>query len=452
MKLTRHNIHHAKVSILGAARSGMDAALLLKNAGAEIFLSEKAEYGEKESQASLLEKQGISFEFGGHTDRVFDADAIIVSPGIPDSNPIVVEAKSRKIEVLGELEIASWFCLGKIIAVTGSNGKSTTTTLIGEMLKHAGIPCVVAGNIGTTFSSQVDKIDDKGFAVIEVSNFQLETVRDFCPWIALYLNLTPDHLDRHGTVLEYGRIKARLFQNQTEEDSAIYNGQDAMVFSLLKDIRSRRLVFQIQNPKSDGAFVENGKLTLRIGKKKHPIIPEEEMGIPGPHNTENGLAAALAAFIAGTPADSIGDVLRNFHGLSHRMELIRQIGNIRWYNDSKATNVDSMQCALRSFQTPIILIAGGRDKNSDFTVLRKLLHDRTRSVILIGEAAEKMKKAWQGDVSLQEADSMDEAVMMARTAAQDGDVVLLSPGCASFDMFENFEDRGNQFKARVLAL
>jgi len=450
--LTRDTIKGASITVMGAARSGMDVALLLKRKGASVFLSEIAEAKEKAEAVKNLQSHQIAYEFGGHTDRIFEADTLVLSPGISVNHPIAQKAKSRHMDVLGELEVASWFCMKKIAAVTGSNGKSTTTALLGEMVKQSGQQSVIAGNIGTSLSSQFKRFDEPGIAVVEVSNFQLETIRDFHPVTVVFLNLTPDHLDRHGTLAEYGRIKSRIFENQTKRDFAVYCAADKEVNAIIQSVHSQKFPFQMEDPGTDGAFVFNHQLSVRWQGQIIQFCPVHEMGIPGPHNVTNGLAATMAAVCLGIPDKAIEKGLRSFSGLPHRLELIKEINQVSWYNDSKATNVESMKCALDSFKNPIILIAGGRDKDSDFTVIKNQIQQKTRLVILIGEAAEKIAFSWQGASNFLKSDSLSEAVNKAHQSACPGDIVLLSPGCASFDMFENFEDRGNQFKSLVQAL
>ena len=452
MGLNLTNIGLSRVSVLGAARSGVDAALLMQKTGCRLFVSDMAPLQEKADSAARLRSAGIEAEFGGHSRRIFEADAWVISPGIPVSHPLVRQANQSGIEVLGELEVASWFCRGKIAAITGSNGKSTTTTMLGEMLGTAGIPYTVAGNIGTSFSSQVEAIPESGVAVLEVSNFQLETIRDFHPQIGVFLNLTPDHLDRHGSVESYGQVKARLFENQEKTDFAIFNDDDPEVRKLMNNVDGHKIPFRAENELDEGAYLLNGCLMLAWGGHQIRLIRESEMGLPGPHNVANGLAAALAATLLGTDSGSIIHVLQNFRGLPHRMEQIRQKDGILWVNDSKATNIDSMQCALRSYSNPIILIAGGRDKNTDFIPLRPLIERKTKAVIVMGEAADKLANTWNGIARIVRVTSLSEAVEHADQLADAGDVVLLSPGCASFDMFENFEDRGTQFRELVQRL
>jgi UDP-N-acetylmuramoylalanine--D-glutamate ligase len=452
MGLNLTNIGLSRISVLGAARSGVDAALLLQKTGCRLFVSDMASLQEKANSAAQLQSAGIEAEFGGHSGRIFEADAWVISPGIPLSHPLVRQAVQTGIEVLGELEVASWFCKGKIAAITGSNGKSTTTTMLGEMLKTSGIPCTVAGNIGTSFSSQVEAIPESGVAVVEVSNFQLETIRDFRPHIGIFLNLTPDHLDRHGSIESYGQVKARLFKNQDETDFALFNAEDPEVCKLMGGVRGHKVPFLAEGELDEGAYLQDGCLMLAWGGHLIRLNRESEMGLPGPHHVANGLAAALAATLLGADSGSIIHVLQNFRGLPHRMETVRRKDGVLWVNDSKATNIDSMQCALKSYSNPIILIAGGRDKNTDFTPLRSLIEQKTKAVIVMGEAAEKLARTWNGIAGLVRVTSLSEAVKRAEQLAEAGDVILLSPGCASFDMFENFEDRGTQFRELVQRL
>jgi UDP-N-acetylmuramoylalanine--D-glutamate ligase len=280
----------------------------------------------------------------------------------------------------------------------------------------------------------------------------LETVRDFHPHVAIYLNLTPDHLDRHGSLEEYGKIKARIFKNQTNADTLIYNGQDMLVTGLSRFAKGHTIPFGVKCETGDCAYVKDGMLTISLDGVTYPLVHENEMALPGPHNVQNALAAALAAKCMDASTQAIQDALREYTGLHHRMEFVRKVNGVTYINDSKATNVDSMWYALGSFNTPVVLIAGGRDKDSDFTVLRERIQEKTREVILIGEAAKKMDKEFKGAAKLHKVKSLEAAVKRAKKIAQEGDVVMLSPGCASFDMFKNFEDRGDQFKTMVMNL
>jgi len=443
------DIKGKKVTVLGAARSGVAVSKLLARKEAKVFLSEKASPDDKIREVDALKKANIPSEFGGHTDRIFDADMWVVSPGIPYSSPVLQVARDREVPVWGELEVASWFCQSPIVAVTGSNGKSTTTVLLGTIFRTAEISCIVAGNIGQPLSDYVEETVPDGVAVVEVSSFQLETILHFHPRIAIFLNLTPDHLDRHGSMQNYGKIKSRLFENQDGNDYLIFNGKDPQVLHFTQSAVSQKVVFGLEDNALKCGYIRNGVMILRLDDEDEEILPAGEISIRGEHNVANSLAAALAARSMGVEVDSIRQALKTFKGLPHRMEFAREVDGIEWVNDSKATNTDSVWYALGSFSTPVILIAGGRDKNSDFTVLRDRIQEGVRSVVLLGEATEKIEEALRGLCPLVRAASLKEAVNRARALAHRGDVVLLSPGCASFDMFKNFEDRGEQFKTIV---
>jgi UDP-N-acetylmuramoylalanine--D-glutamate ligase len=450
-------VHPGKVkgcrfTVLGAARSGLAAARLLAKHGARVFVSESAPEKEKPDQSRELREAGIAAEFGGHSDRIFQAGAWVISPGIPVTQHLVREALNRKIPVWGELEVASWFCRAPVIAITGSNGKSTVTTLLGEVLREAGKQVIVAGNIGRPFSDFAEKVDPEGAAVLEVSSFQLETVETFHPFIGVLLNLTPDHLNRHGSMDAYGAAKARLFMNQTSRDYALYNGKDPLVKRCVETAMSRQWPFGLPPGEGGKAYVDRGSLILRTGEEEEEVLSVHDLGIRGEHNVSNALASALAARLTGVPADAIRRAFRRFRGLPHRMEPVVTIQGVEWINDSKATNVDSVWFALGSFKRPVILIAGGRDKDADFTRLKERVRERVKTVILIGEAAGKIARAWEGVVPMEKADSMKQAVELAGRISRHGDVVLLSPGCASFDMFRDFEERGDRFKKFVRGL
>ena len=443
------DIRGKKWTVLGAARSGVAVAGLLKRHGADVFLSEMAHREEKREEADILAKNGIASEFGEHSKRILEANGVVVSPGIALSSSVMQMIEDAGIPVWSEIEVASWFCDAPMIAVTGSNGKSTTTALMGSMFRCAGTPCVVAGNIGQPFSDYVESIKSGGVVVLEVSSFQLETIDAFHPSVAVFLNLTPDHLDRHGTMEAYGELKARIFENQVASDYLVYNGLDEKVVEWTKRARSERVVFGVEADSLKCGYVYQGMLTLQLGQKPEAICPVESMSLRGEHNVSNALAAALAARLMGTDGKAIAEALQTYRALPHRMEFVRTVDGVDYVNDSKATNVDAVWYALGSFSAPVILIAGGRDKDADFRLLRQRVGERARSVVLLGEAADKLEQALQGICPLIRVDSLEEAVEKAREVAQPHDVVLLSPACASFDMFKNFEDRGDRFKALV---
>ena len=432
------DIKNKKVTVLGAARSGIAAAKLLKAMGADVFVSD---YSKKELIPDL-EELGIDYESGMHSARVFEADFVTLSPGISQKTEIVKEIRAKNIPVYSEIEVASWFCKSPIIGVTGSNGKTTTTTLIGEMLKKKYDDAIVAGNIGQPFSSFVQNSREDSMAVVELSSFQLETIDTFEPRTAIVLNFAPNHLDWYETYEDYKAAKWRITKNLKESDLLIYNADDEEVTVRSRTLNCRKQSFSVKGSGKADAYYEDGKLWFK-GKR---LIDVNEMQIRGIHNYMNALAASLAALDAGVEMHQIAQALREFEGVEHRLEFVKEISGVKYYNDSKATTVESLWYALSSFTAPIILIAGGKDKGSDFNKLNDLIAERVKQVVLIGKAAEKMQKTWQGIKPLTSALSLEDAVNKAAALAQKGDVILLSPACASFDMFRDFEDRGRQFK------
>lgn len=439
------NIKDKSVTVLGAGRSGLSAAALLKRNGVDVFVSEHEPDNKKVKAKRFLTEKSIPFEFGGHTEKIFGCDFIVVSPGISISSDVIVKAGKKKIPVYGELEISSWFCKAPIIAITGSNGKSTTTELIGDIFNSAGKSYEVAGNIGKPFADTSDKIGRNSTAILEVSSFQLETIRSFHPAAAVILNLTPDHLNRHGSMKNYGELKAQIFRNQGSSDFLIYNGNDNLICNIAESAKSQRISFGNRDNEFNGAWNDNGLLALKINDQREEVIFADELLIKGEHNIYNALAAAAASRVMGVDLKSIRKSLKNFKGLPHRMEFVRKVRGVKWINDSKATNVDSVWYAIRSFNNPLILIAGGRDKNADFSKLSEIIQEKVKYLILIGEAAEKMKNEFRG-INCRIVKSLEQAVMDAQQVADSGDSVILSPACASFDMFQDFEDRGNKFK------
>lgn len=442
-------------SIIGAARSGLAVAALLKQAGAQVFVSEKAPVDAMLSARTELEHLGVSYEFGGNTERILNADTVVISPGVPSDVPVVRQALARRIAVLSELEVAAWFCDGHIVAITGTNGKTTTTSLTGRMFEDAKIASVVAGNIGTAFSQVVGRMPAGGTAILEVSSFQLDHIASFQPQVSVLLNITPDHLDRYEHSFEkYVASKRRIFENQNDGDALIYNRDDPVTLAQVKYARStvHRLPFSTKEPLSEGAFLERGRMVVVVNGKLSEIISPEEMSIRGIHNLSNAMAATLAARFMGIPAASLRATLRNFKGVEHRLEFVRERNGVWFVNDSKATNVDSVWYALQSFTRPIIVIMGGRDKGNEYSRLNELIRKHVKAVIAIGESAEKVVGAFKDIVSVAHAGSMEEAVQVGAAMAAPGDLVLLSPACASFDWFQNYEHRGRSFKEAVMNL
>jgi UDP-N-acetylmuramoylalanine--D-glutamate ligase len=443
-------LKNTKVSIVGAARSGIAAAMLLKSAGAVVFVSDSARADRLQSSIADLRSKSIEFEVGGHSDRVYDCRLLVVSPGVPSDAPVIREAQKRSIKIVGELEISSWFCRSPIVAVTGSNGKTTTTTLIGRMLDDAKKKHIVAGNIGTAFSSVVLALAETDFAVLEVSSFQLDHIDAFRPNISALLNITPDHLDRYDHSMDkYAASKARIFGNQRPDDTLIFNADDEWTLNVVSKARCRTVGFSVKQALAEGACVENGSLVTRLNGSRTEIIGTGEIFIKGMHNLYNAMAAALVGHYCGLGPASMRSTLISFKGVEHRLEFVRELDRVKYYNDSKGTNVDSVWYALQSFREPIVLILGGRDKGNDYSRLLPLVRDRVKAIIAIGESADKVEQSFIGTTSIAKASSMDEAVSKARSLAQPGAVVLLSPACASFDWFNNYEHRGRVFKECV---
>jgi UDP-N-acetylmuramoylalanine--D-glutamate ligase len=375
---------------------------------------------------------------------------MVLSPGVPNNSEIVKTAIERKIRIVSELDVASWYCPSPIVAVTGTNGKTTTTRLIGRIFEDAKRDCFVAGNIRPAFSSVVEKMNEKSIAVLEVSSFQLDWIERFRPAVAVILNITPDHLDRYENVMgKYVISKARIFENQRDKDVLIFNVDDEWTEKTITSAKCRKIGFSLKETLAEGAFIEEGTLITKLNGLKKEIIPIKEISIKGPHNLMNAMASALVAQVLGIGVAEIRATLRNFKGVEHRLEFVREVNGVKYINDSKATNVDSVWYALQSFDCPLVLILGGRDKGNDYSRLFELVKKNVRAVVAIGESAEKVEKAFRPFVPIRRAVSIEEAINSARQLAQFGDSVLLSPACASFDWFKNYEHRGNMFKEIV---
>ena len=443
-------IFNRRVSVLGMARSGLAIANLLSQKGAEVFLSELKSRDGLRDEISQLKQLNIDFETGAHTDKVFEnRDFIVISPGIPPDIPILKKAESMGIPVFSEIEVAFWLCKSEIVAITGSNGKTTTSYLMGEILGQSNRDYEVAGNVGIPFSSVVDKISEEGVIVLEVSSFQLEKIEEFRPKVATILNITPDHLDRYLDMKSYQQAKLRLFENQTDRDYMVINADD-QISALFSNLGlARKTYFSTKKHVEDGVWVKNQALVLTNDNVEREIIPIQNIGIKGPHNLSNAAAACAIASSLGVEISSIARGLAQFKGVEHRLEYVDTIRQIKFINDSKATNVDSVWYALQSVSEPIMLIAGGKDKGGDFTPLRELVKSKVKLLILIGQAKQKMKDALGDLVDTIAAETLEQAVNIAFQKAHPGDCVLLSPACASFDMFNDFEDRGRKFKTAV---
>jgi UDP-N-acetylmuramoylalanine--D-glutamate ligase len=443
-----------KVLVVGLGKSGLAAAIFLRRRGAQVTVSDLRSADALSKEIPSLLEAGILVEAGGHGLLTFRRqDLIVVSPGVPLSTPELVQVRNLGLPIIGELELAARFLQGNVLAITGSNGKTTTTTLCGEIFAAAGLDTLVAGNIGLPVIEVVAQSKPDAWSVLEVSSFQLETTQSFHPRIAAILNITPDHLDRHGTFENYRAMKEKIFANQTAEDSLILNGDDPVAQQAASRARSRIFWFSRSKIVRSGAFIANGTIVFRGSEQAGliPVVPVADIPLKGEHNVENVLAAVCAACVANISPEVIARAIASFHAVEHRLEFVTSIQGVDYYNDSKATNVDATAKAIASFPGNIHLILGGKDKNSDYTQLNSLLRERVKVVYTIGSAAEKIEGQIAGVTKLIHAGTLEAAVDQAATQAEAGDVVLLAPACSSFDQFENYEQRGRVFKKAVMA-
>lgn len=443
-----------RILVVGLGKSGVASAIFLRKQGAQVTVSDVRSVEALAAELPALLDAGVMVEAGGHGLLTFRRqDLIVVSPGVPFDTPELVQARNFGTPVIGELELASHFLKGNILAITGSNGKTTTTALCGEIFRAGGQPIQVGGNIGVPVIDLIDQSNDQGWNVLEVSSFQLETIVDFHPKIAVILNITPDHLDRHGNLENYIAAKERIFLNQTTEDFLVLNAEDPQTQQAAIRAKSRIFWFSGRRPVRQGAFVYQDTIVWLATEQTapEPILPLKEIPLKGSHNVENVLAAVCAAKLAGISAEVIRKSVAAFHAVEHRLEFVARIRGVEFYNDSKATNVDATMKAIAAFPGGIHLILGGKDKDSDYTTLAPLLKERVHSVYTIGAAAEKIEKQIAGATQIIPCQTLERAIEQAASQAQSGDVVLLAPACSSFDQFENYEHRGRCFKQFVLA-
>jgi UDP-N-acetylmuramoylalanine--D-glutamate ligase len=460
-------VTNTAITVVGAAQSGQAVARLLADAGAAVFLTEHGPPPADAAAMDALREAGVDAEFGGHTNRALKADLLVLSPGVPTEANLVQHALASGLRVVSEIEAASWFCRAPMGAITGTNGKTTTTRLAGHLLRTA-LPdarrVIVAGNIGVAFAEVVRDARPQDVVVLEVSSFQLDHVDTFRPDVSAFLNLTPDHLNRYGGSVEaYAQSKANIMRRQGAGDAVVYNRDDATVRRLVKataDPSVQRLPFSQARGLDAGAFLDSDALVLKMDPLDRAIrIPRDALALPGPHNLYNAQAAVLLAArllrvvrFEASP-DALRSGLATIAPVPHRMEPVATVGGVLYVNDSKATNVDAVGYALQSFDRPVVLVAGGRDKGNDYSTLQPLIRDHVRAVVALGESAETVARelgahapAWV------RAESLGDAVREAHRLASEGDVVLLSPACSSFDMFANYKDRGERFRACVHAL
>ena len=436
--------------VVGAARSGIAAAEALARRGAIVTLTD---IRDTVDAADRLRAAGVTLELGGHrTETIAAADLIVVSPGVPLDQPIFESAQKRGTEIIGELELAWRWIRGPVIAITGTKGKSTTTTLLGRMLGAAGQTTLVGGNIGVPLSAQVEASTPETVHVVETSSFQLEATSTFRPWIAVWLNFADDHLDRHPTVESYAAAKARIFAHQTQDDWAVVNADDPAVMAHSRVIAARKELFSLSGRISDGFVVDEEWIVRRTATGTERLFRLAAVELTGRHMLHNVLAASAAASLAGCPPQAMAEALQGFRGLEHTMEPAGEVRGVRFVNDSKATNVEAARRSIESFPRGVVAIVGGRFKGGDLTQLREPLAASGTAVIAIGEATPRIHQALDGVVPVIDAGSMREAVELGYAAAGAGGVVLLAPACASFDWFRDYAERGNTFKEEVARL
>jgi UDP-N-acetylmuramoylalanine--D-glutamate ligase len=438
-----------RVLVVGLARTGVATALFCAARGANLTATDARTENEIGESIAPLRSAGVKLEFGGHRENIFlEQDLIVPSPGVPSDAPLLQGARAKGITIWSEVELADRFLEGRLIGITGSNGKTTTTSLIEHILRSAGFPTILAGNIGTPLIARVEETSDNTITVVELSSFQLELIETFRPNISVFLNLTADHLDRHHTLEAYGRAKARIFENQTEADSAVLNADDPAT-TPLAPAKPQVYWFSRKQRVAQGAFVRENEIIFRHDGEEEAVLSLQDIPLAGAHNVENVLAAVAATRQAGAEPAAIARGVRSFAGVEHRLEFVAEIGGVRYYNDSKATNVDATLKALDSFPRRILVILGGKDKGSDYTLLQRPLREKAILALLIGAAAEKIETQIAGSVAIERAGAIERAVEIASHAARPGDVVLLAPACASFDQFQNYEHRGRVFKELV---
>jgi UDP-N-acetylmuramoylalanine--D-glutamate ligase len=438
-----------RVLVVGLARTGVATALFCAARDAIVTATDTRSESEIGEPIAELRAAGVALALGGHHESILRAqDLLIPSPGVAADAPLLSAARAMNLTVWSEIELAYRFLRGQLIGITGSNGKTTTTSLVEHILRKAGFPTVLAGNIGTPLIACVEATTDETITVAELSSFQLELIDQFRADISVFLNLTPDHLDRHHTLEAYAAAKVRIFENQTPQDAAVLNADDP---PSARYAPSRPQVFwwSRQQHIAQGAYLRGDEIVFRRGGREETILRQSDIPLVGAHNLENVLAAVAVTRLAGAAPDAIRSGVKSFAGVEHRLEFVSEIAGVRYYNDSKATNVDATLKALDAFPGRILIILGGKDKGSDYTLLQKPLHDKAILALLIGAAAAKIESQIAGSVAIDRAETLERAVEIAAHAARSGDTVLLAPACASFDQFRNYEHRGRVFKDLV---
>jgi UDP-N-acetylmuramoylalanine--D-glutamate ligase len=446
------NVEGKNILVVGLARSGAAAAEFLSARGARVTVNDAKQERELK-YAPALRAKGIEIVAGSHPSELFGkSDLIVVSPGVPLALEPFQKARAAGVPVIGEVELAARFMRGRLIGVTGSNGKTTTTTLAHRLLKRAGLPAQVGGNIGTPLISLVETSRDDSFTVVELSSFQLEAVDQLRLFVSVVINLTPDHLDRYDSMDDYAAAKANIFRNQTATDFAVLNADDERVAKMNRLTRARVIYFSRRRELDEGIFLRANSVWRRAPGVERVLIARDETRLRGDHNLENVMSALAVGIACGASGDSMRDTIRNFKGVEHRLEFVAEINGVKFYNDSKATNVDAAIKCIEAFDGGVNVILGGKDKGSDYAPLAPLVRERCSNVILIGAAADKIAAALAHTRPLHAAATMQEAVEIGLKLGQPGEIVLLAPACASFDMFENYEHRGRVFKEAVKRL
>ena len=438
------------ITVIGAVRSGVGAAKLIKKLGGKPFVSDMADEGKLIPSVEVLKNNEIQYETGRHSDKVYECDLMVVSPGVPSNAEVIFIAKKKNIRVISEIELAFTFCKGTVIAITGTNGKTTTTSLCGYVFNTCGYKTYTAGNIGLAFSEVVLDVKEDEFVALEVSSFQLDLIDTFKPKVAVILNITPDHLNRYENKLEnYIDSKLRIYKNQDRNDYLIINKDDANINNYITYYNSKSFYFSLSEGQNNGCYRFKDQIIFNQDSQLKFAFDIAEMSLRGEHNYANAMAVIIASKIFDLNNDKVKEGLRTFKGVEHRLEIVRVLEGVMYVNDSKATNVDSVWFALRSFDRPVFLILGGQDKGNDYNQIKSLVLERVKKIYAIGSSAEKIFNFFHSLIKVEVKISLEDAVISASKETRNGEVVLLSPACASFDMFDNYEHRGKVFKETV---
>jgi len=444
------------ITVVGLGkRTGVETVKFLDKQGAKIIVTDTKQEAQLKEEIDALKGCKVNFDLGGHTlDLILKSDLIIISPGVPTDISLLQEARKSRIEIISEVELAYHFCKAPIIAITGTNGKTTTTTLIGEIFKATGRKTVVGGNIGRALIQDVPKLEKEDIVIAEISSFQLEEIKEFRPNISLFLNITPDHLDRHGSFEAYIEAKRKLLMNQTKDDYTILNYDDPIVRKFADNTQGQVIFFSQQEKLVNGIYLKDNKIVANFLEREEEIIDIKEIGIKGPHNLENALGAVASSLLMGASKGILVGVLKNFSGVEHRIEEVAVINGVRYINDSKGTNPIASMKAIETFDPPLVIIAGGKDKGSEFDDFAKVIREKVKGVVLLGETSDKIEASLKkiGYDSIYRVESIQESVKVATQLACGKGIVLLSPACASWDMFDNYEQRGREFKEAVRAV